>query len=245
MNTRHLQLYITTESPCSYFDDRMSCNLVPDPRLRLNMPIYNQLIQHGFRRSGTHCYRPHCNGCQACLACRIPVDGFTISRSQKRCLKTNQNLKQTAVSADFSEEYFELYRRYLNSRHTDGSMADPDEKDFKQFLYCKWSDTQFLEHRIDGRLVAVAVTDIVSDGISAVYSFFDPAMVKNSLGTYCILKQIDYARELGLDYVYLGYWIENHPKMHYKNNFKPLQIYRDEQWQLLQNKASDPLIKSG
>jgi len=235
MNTRHLQLYITTESPCSYFDDRMSCNLVPDPQLRLNMPIYNQLIQHGFRRSGGYCYRPHCKDCQACLACRIPVKDFKASRSQKRCLKANQDLKMTAVSADFSEEYFDLYRRYLDSRHTDGSMANPEEDDFKQFLYCKWSDTQFLEFRLDGKLVAVAVTDIVSDGVSAVYSFFEPEMAKNSLGTYCVLQQVEYAKELGLDYVYLGYWIKGHPKMHYKNNFRPLQIFRDEQWQRLYN----------
>ena len=235
MNSRHLQLYITTESPCSYFDDRLSCNLVPDPNLRLNMPIYNQLIQHGFRRSGTYCYRPHCNHCQSCIACRIVVENFTPNRSQKRCLKINQELKQTAVPAGFSAEYFDLYRRYLNSRHTDGSMADPAEEDFKQFLYTRWSDTQFIEHRLDGRLVAVAVIDIVSDGISAVYSFFDPEMPKHGLGTYCVLKQVDYAKQLELKYVYLGYWIENHPKMHYKANFRPLQIYRDEQWQIHKN----------
>ena len=234
MNTRHLQLYITAESPCSYFDSRMSSNLVPDPEMRLNMPIYNQLIQHGFRRSGAHCYRPHCgngqSGCTACIACRIPVDSFIASRSQKRCLRTNLALTRTVVTADFSDEYFDLYRRYLNSRHTDGSMSDPAEDDFKHFLYSNWSETQFLELRLDGKLVAVAVTDIVSDGISAVYSFFEPEMSKHSLGTYCVLKQIEYCRELGLDYVYLGYWIKDHPKMHYKNNFKPLQLYQDEQW---------------
>ena len=234
MNTRHLQLYITTETPCSYFEDRLSSNLVPDPNLRLNMPVYNQLIKHGFRRSGTYCYRPHCNHCQACVACRIPVDEFRHNRSQKRCLKINQTLKLTTVAADFSEEYFDLYRRYLNSRHIDGSMADPAKDDFKQFLYSKWSNTQFLEYRLNGRLVAVAVTDVVSDGVSAVYSFFDPEMAKHSLGTYCILKQIDYAKELELDYVYLGYWIKDHPKMHYKTNFKPLQVYRDEQWLTLE-----------
>ena len=145
----------------------------------------------------------------------------------------NQELKLSAVPAGFSDEYFDLYRRYLNSRHNDGSMADPAEEDFKQFLYTRWSDTQFIEHRLDDKLVAVAVTDIVSDGLSAVYSFFDPEMIKHSLGTYCVLKQVDYAQQLGLEYVYLGYWIENHPKMHYKVNFRPLQIYRDEQWQEL------------
>jgi arginine-tRNA-protein transferase len=111
-------------------------------------------------------------------------------------------------------------------------MADPAKEDFEQFLYCNWSDTQFLELRLNRQLVAIAVSDIVSDGLSAVYSFFDPELEKRSLGTCCILKQIDYAKELKLEYVYLGYWIKNHNKMHYKNNFKPLQLYLDEQWQI-------------
>ena len=235
MNRFHLQIYITTESPCSYFTDRASSNLVPDPKLPLNMSIYNQLIQYGFRRSGTHSYRPHCKNCQACIACRLAVNDFSSSRSQRRCLKNNQDLKVTSVSAGFNDEYFELYQRYLNSRHSDGSMANPSEADFKQFLYCDWSDTRFLEFRLNKQLVAVAVTDMVSDGLSAVYSFFEPEMETRSLGTYCILKQIDHAKELGLDYVYLGYWIENHEKMHYKSNFKPLQLYSDEQWKQLNN----------
>ncbi len=231
MNTRHLQLYITAESPCSYFDSRISSNLVPDPELPLNMPIYNQLIQHGFRRSGKHCYRPHCKQCQACIACRLAVNDFIYSRSQRRCLKNNQDLTLTSVSAGFSDEYFELYRRYLNSRHSDGSMADPSISDFRQFLYCDWSDTRFLELRINKQLIAIAVTDRLNDGLSAVYSFFEPEMQNRSLGTYCILKQIDYAKERGLNYLYLGYWIKNHKKMHYKSNFKPLQLYIDERWQ--------------
>jgi arginine-tRNA-protein transferase len=232
MNSRHLQLYITAESPCGYFDDRMSRNLVPDPKLPLNMPIYNQLIQHGFRRSGAHSYRPHCKNCQACVACRIAVKDFLISRSQRRCLKNNLDLTLTSVRAGYSDEYFDLYKRYLNSRHIDGSMANPAKEDFSQFLYCDWSDTRFLELRLNGQLVAISVTDIVSDGISAVYSFFDPEIKKRSLGTVCILRQIDYAKEQGMNYIYLGYWIKNHPKMHYKNNFRPLQLYLEEQWQI-------------
>lgn len=231
MNSRHLQLYITAESPCSYFDDRMSSNLVPDPQIPLNMPIYNQLIQHGFRRSGAHCYRPHCKNCQACIACRIPVNEFIGNRSQQRCLKKNNDLALSVETAQYSDEYFDLYRRYLNSRHTDGAMDNPKKEDFKQFLYCNWSDTQFLELRLQGELQAVAVTDIVSDGLSAVYSFFNPALAKRSLGTYCILQQIEYARAQALDYVYLGYWIKNHTKMHYKTRFKPLQFYLEETWQ--------------
>jgi len=231
MNTRHLQFYITAETPCGYYHDKNSTNLVPDPKLQLNMPIYNQLIQHGFRRSGAHVYRPHCGACQACIACRIPVQTFIPSRSQKRCLKANQTLTMSTVNAGFSDEYFELYQRYLNARHVGGTMADPDTEDFKQFLYCDWADTQFLEHRLDGKLVAVAVTDMVSDGLSAVYSFFDPLMDKNSLGIYCVLSQIKHAKQLNLDYIYLGYWIKDHAKMHYKANFKPLQLYTNELWQ--------------
>lgn len=232
MNSNHLQLYITTESPCSYFDDRMSGSLVPDPEVALSMPLYNQLIQHGFRRSGEHTYRPHCKSCQACIACRIPVSAFTASRSQQRCSKANQDLTVSVARAEFSDEYFELYSRYLNSRHTGSSMADPTAEEFSQFLYCDWCDTRFLELRLDNKLVAIAVTDVVSDGLSAVYSFFDPDMQKRSLGTYCILKQIEHAKSQGLDYLYLGYWIENHNKMHYKTNFKPLQMYLDEKWQV-------------
>ena len=110
-------------------------------------------------------------------------------------------------------------------------MADPGKEDFKQFLYCDWSDTRFIEFRLDKKLIAVAVSDVISDGLSAVYSFFDPEMAKRSLGTFCVLKQIEYAREQELNYVYLGYWIENHPKMHYKSSFKPLQLYLNQQWQ--------------
>ncbi len=235
MTSRQLQLYITTQSPCGYFSNRVSRNLVPDPKLTLNTAIYNQLIEYGFRRSGAHCYRPHCHsgkqGCQACIACRLAVNDFSSSRSQRRCLKSNLDLTLSISTAGFSDETFELYRRYLNHRHIDGSMTNPDESDFRQFLYCDWSETQFLEFRQDDKLLAVAVTDIVSNGVSAVYSFFDPQACRRSLGTFCILQQIAYAKTLGLDYVYLGYWIKNHPKMHYKNNFKPLQFYLDEQWQ--------------
>mgnify|MGYP001089472877 CR=1 FL=1 len=233
MNSRHLQLYITAETPCSYFTGRKSRNLVPDPVVPMNMPIYSQLIQHGFRRSGSYSYRPHCKHCHDCIACRIPVHDFQANRSQQRCYKRNKDLKLSVVKACFTEEYFVLYSRYLNSRHGDGSMADPTKEDFEQFLYSDWSNTRFLELRLNGQLLAVAVTDFTSQALSAVYSFFEPELAKRSLGTCCILKQIEYAKELGLEYLYLGYWISKHNKMHYKRNFTPLQLYIDEQWQEL------------
>lgn len=230
MNSRNLQLYVTAETPCSYFEDRMSRNLVPDPEIPLNMPIFNSLIQHGFRRSGKYSYRPYCNNCKKCIACRVPVDGFIANRSQKRCLKKNSDVELSVHDATYKEEYFSLYSRYLNSRHADGSMANPAREDFRQFLYCNWSDTRFMEFRLSGKLVAIAVTDFLSDGLSAVYSFFEPELEARSLGTLCILKQIEYALEHSLQHVYLGYWIEDHPKMQYKINFRPLEIYHEEQW---------------
>lgn len=231
MSSRHIQLYITVESPCGYYDDRVSRNLVPDPDIPITASIYNQLIQHGFRRSGGHSYRPHCGDCQACIACRIPVQHFITSRSQKRCLKANKDVSMIITQAGYSDETFDLYQRYINSRHFGGSMENPCKEDFQQFLYNDWCDTKFLEFRLDNKLIAVAVTDMVGNGVSAVYSFFDPELKQRSLGTYCILQQIEFARHCHIDYVYLGYWIEDHPKMHYKNKFKPLELYLDDRWQ--------------
>lgn len=138
----------------------------------------------------------------------------------------------TVTEAKCDNETFALYQRYINSRHVGGSMENPSKEDFQKFLYNNWCDTKFLEFRLDQKLVAVAVTDIVGNGLSAVYSFFDPEMKQRSLGTYCILQQIEYAKKLQIDFVYLGYWIENHDKMHYKKNFKPLELYLDDRWQV-------------
>ena len=239
MTTRQLQFYITVESPCSYYDDRVSRNLVPDPEVSLNMPIYNQLIQHAFRRSGSFCYRPYCRNCQRCVACRAPVKEFMPNRSQRRCSKRNDDLEVSISPAHFTDEYFELYTRYLDSRHEGSSMASPGEDDFREFLYSDWSDTRFIEFRRDGTLVAVAVTDFVRDGLSAVYSFFTPDMDERSLGTYCVLQQIALARQFQLAYVYLGYWIEDHPRMHYKIRYRPLEVYRDDRWEVYESSHPD------
>jgi arginine-tRNA-protein transferase len=231
MTSRQLQFYITVESPCSYYDDRVSRNLVPDPDLAMNMPVYSQLIQHGFRRSGSYCYRPYCKHCQSCVASRIPVKAFRPNRSQRRCNNRNNDLSMSTSRARFTEEHFALYAKYLDSRHEDSSMASPREDDFRDFLFCDWSDTRYIELRQGDHLVAVAVTDFVRDGLSAVYSFFDPGMQERGLGTYCILQQIAMAKQLRLPYVYLGYWLQDHPKMHYKINYRPLELYLHDCWQ--------------
>jgi len=236
MSQQHLSLYITREQPCSYYDDRLSANLIPDPQLPMSAELYSLLIGKGFRRSGEFVYRPHCQGCAACVPARINVTRFHPSRNQRRCLKRNVDLHTRLVSARYSEEYFALYQRYLNTRHDDGSMANPQPEDFSNFLLNSWQSTLFIESRLQGKLLAVAVVDFLRAGPSAVYTFFEPDEASRSLGTFAVLQQIWLARLYQRPHVYLGYWIRNHRKMDYKRHFRGLELYRDEQWQAAPDK---------
>lgn len=231
MSSQNLSLYLTTEHECGYLPGHTAMNLVPDPCVPMSMDLYGQLIELGYRRSGAHTYRPHCRSCRQCLPCRVDISRFRPNRSQRRCLQTNRDCTSHRLRAAYIDEHFQLYRRYINARHASGNMANPLPQDFKSFLYSDWSDTFFLEIREDGRLLAVAVCDQTRSGLSAVYSYFNPDMNQRSLGTYCLLKTIELTAELGLDYVYLGYLINGCGKMRYKQNFRPLQVYRDNQWQ--------------
>lgn len=218
---------------CSYFANRQAQNIYPDPNIVMSNSLYSQLIQHGFRRSGNHAYRPHCTGCQSCVPVRINIDQFKMSRSQRRCLQRNQHLKITAQAAKFDAEHYQLYCRYLAARHINGGMDDPNEESYQRFLLSNWSNTQFIEFRDQSQLVAVAVTDSVSDGLSAFYTFFEPELAKQSLGTYAVLQQVNQAKLQNLPSLYLGYWIENCKKMSYKNTFSGLEGYIDQGWQPL------------
>lgn len=173
MSQQHLSLYITREQPCSYYDDRLSANLIPDPQLPMSAELYSLLIARGFRRSGEFVYRPHCQGCAACVPARINVSRFHPSRNQRRCLKRNADLCTRLVTARYTEEYFALYQRYLNTRHDDGSMANPQPEDFSNFLLNSWQSTLFIESRLQGKLLAVAVVDFLQAGPSAVYTFLN------------------------------------------------------------------------
>ena len=230
MNTQTLSLYLTAEHSCGYFADRNSANIIPDPQIQMTKSLYSLLVSKGFRRSGNFVYRPHCPDCHACIPCRIKIDQFQPNRNQRRCLKKNSDLTTHIKHAQYTEEYFDLYRRYLNGRHHDGSMANPEPEDFQQFLLCDWKQTLFIEARRDNQLIGLTVADYLTDGLSAVYTFFDPEEDRRSLGTHAILQQIWMAQVYQLPYVYLGYWIKNHPKMDYKNNFKPLEIYQQNLW---------------
>jgi len=230
MNTHNLSLYITAEHECGYYDDRQTSNLIPDPEIEMHSDLYSLLLSKGFRRSGEFVYRPHCKQCSACVPCRINIQNFKASKNQRRCLKNNQSLTTHIKSAKFTDEYFSLYQRYLNDRHKDGSMADPQPEDFRSFLLNNWNTSVFIESRLDGKLLCVAVVDFLNAGPSAVYTFFEPAEHKRSLGTFAILQQVWLARLYNKEHLYLGYWIDNHPKMEYKRKFSGLEIYQHDNW---------------
>lgn len=195
--------------------------------------IYSRLIAIGYRRSGDFTYRPHCRDCAACRPCRVPVKAFNPSRSQRRCLQRNQDLETRLVPAQFTDEYFALYCKYINARHSEGNMVNPQPHDFSSFLYSDWSQTFFIEVRQQQRLLAVAVTDPVADGLSAVYSFFDPDEHARGLGNFCILSQIKETAVRNLDYLYMGYWIRDCQKMQYKTNYRPMELFDDQDWLVL------------
>lgn len=232
MKSDLIRVFQTLEHGCGYFPERRARNLVIDPLARGLPQIYGMALERGFRRSGGHVYRPQCRGCSACVAVRIPVGSFRPDRSQRRCARRNADLVAQWLPARRDHEVFSLYRRYLDGRHRDGGMDDPAEEDFDRFLSCPWSPTRFLTLREPGgRLLAVAVTDQLDQGLSAVYTFFDPEQAARGLGTLAILLQVDEARRLGLGHLYLGYWIDQHPKMHYKTRFRPLEALGPDGWQ--------------
>jgi leucyl-tRNA---protein transferase len=230
MKSDLVRLFQTLPHPCGYFAERVARNLVIDPASPHLPQIYDAALTRGFRRAGGHVYRPQCGACHACIAARIPVMQFRPDRSQRRCLQRNRDLQLRIEPARHTDEYFELYRRYLDARHAGGGMDDPDPEDFSRFLYTAWSPTSFIELRLHDRLLGVAITDFASSGVSAVYTFYDPDEDARGLGTYAILRQIELTRERSLPHLYLGFWIKGHPKMDYKARFRPLEILGAEGW---------------
>lgn len=222
-------LFQSPPEPCSYLDEHVASNVYADPFRSPTMDLYNALIQKGFRRSGDYLYRPHCQSCDKCISTRITSD-FHPNRSQQRSIKKNSDLISACEPAQYADEYFDLYRRYLNSRHQGAGMDNPEPADFERFLISDWCDTEFLTLRLDGKLLAVAVSDVVSTGLSAVYTYFDPDFEKRSLGTLSIVTQIEFAKKRNLKYVYLGYWIEECQKMNYKSFFKPQERFINDDW---------------
>lgn len=230
MKSDLIRVFQTLEHPCGYFADRAARNLVIDPVARGLPQVYGNALERGFRRSGGHVYRPHCAACRACVAARVPVAEFVPDRSQRRCAARNAALITRVTAPRCDAEVFALYRRYLAARHAGGGMDDPSEDDFERFLACSWSPTRFLELRLDDELVAVAVTDVLPQGLSAVYTFYAPEHAARGLGTCAILQQIRWAAGERLPHLYLGFWIEHHPKMDYKARFRPLEVLSEGLW---------------
>lgn len=227
-----LRLFHTAEHACGYWPERQARDLVfdpGDPRLAARYPL---ALGWGFRRSGDLIYRPHCRHCHACTAVRIPVERFRPNRSQRRCLERNDDLDARVRPAERSDELFALYQRYLGARHAGGGMDGHGAAEFDQFLLSNWSSSRFLEirERASGALLAVAVTDVVEDALSAVYTFYAPEAADRGLGTFAILRQIAWAQRDDKRHLYLGYWIDGHRKMDYKRRFRPLEAFDGQRW---------------
>lgn len=230
-----LRLFHTAEHACGYWPERQARDLVFDPGDPRQARLYPMALSWGFRRSGNLIYRPHCRHCKACVAVRIPVAEFRPDRSQRRCLARNADLETRVCPAERSDEHFDLYQRYLAARHPGGGMDGHGIAEFDQFLISAWGQGRFLEIRTRrehglGELLAVAVTDVVPDALSAVYTFYTPDAAERGLGTYAILQQIAWAQRDGKPYLYLGYWIDGHRKMAYKQRYRPLESFDGQQW---------------
>lgn len=204
-----------------------------DPFSQMTMETYSRLALHGFRRSGEHVYKPRCEACNECIPARVPVNTYKPNRTQKRTWEKNRDLTVTEVEPIFKEEHFQLYQRYLAGRHPGGGMDNPTTAQYLSFLTSSWSKTVFYEFRLHGQLIAIAVTDLLDVGLSAVYTFFDPDFNNRSLGTFAILWEIYETRRLGKTWLFLGYWIKDCRKMSYKDQFQPLEILRDGKWEVL------------
>lgn len=225
-----LKLFATQPHPCSYIEGEQATTVFVDPEATINTELYTQLSLLGFRRSGSHLYRPQCSGCQACMSCRIPVDLFRPNRSQRRCWQKNQDISINTTSRIDTLEHYNLYSRYIESRHQEGDMYPPSEEQYKAFLTSEWGATRYLEFRLNGLLIGVSVCDILGDGVSAVYTFYDASLHERSLGKFAILAQIERAKSLDLPYVYLGYWIKQCEKMSYKTDYRPLELLINRRW---------------
>jgi len=231
-----LHLYLTAPYPCSYLEGLEARSQVATPSFLITTPVYSELVRHGFRRSGTFTYRPRCDTCRQCVPVRIVVDQFQSTRSQRRSHKQHSNLSVSLHALHDKAEYFELYLRYQQARHRDGGMDDDSPEQYRNFLLQSHVDSLLVEFREGETLRMISVIDVLQDGLSAVYTFYDPDVAHSSYGTFNVLWQIEMCRKLQLPYLYLGYWIKDSRKMAYKANFQPLEGLQNDTWQTILHK---------
>jgi arginine-tRNA-protein transferase len=231
-----LQFYVTTPYKCGYLPNKLAQSLIAAPHHLVDANIYNGLIQQGFRRSGKFAYRPHCENCCACIPVRIVLNEFAPKRSQKRAYKQHADLTARIMPVSYNQSHFQLYSRYQALRHADTELVDQaetkdDAEQYRQFLCESNVESLMVEFRdAKNQVKIVSVIDVVHDGVSAVYTFYDALEPKASYGTYSIIWLTDWAKKLNLPYLYLGYWIEASKKMSYKQAFMPQERLVDGEW---------------
>ena len=234
-----LHFYLTAPYPCSYLPDMQARSQVATPAFLIGAPVYSELVRHGFRRSGTYTYRPRCDICSACVPLRVLAKQFAANRSQRRAWKQHAGLEATLHPLQDHPEHYGLYQRYQHARHKDGGMDNDDHESYQNFLLQSHVDSLMVEFRDQDMLRMVSVIDLLSDGLSSVYTFYDPDLPRARLGVYNVLWQIELCRKLGLDFVYLGYWIAHSRKMAYKTQYQPAQGLMDGEWLLLDSDAAN------
>lgn len=228
-----LQFYATAPYGCSYLTDQLARSQVATPPHLVSGDVYGDLVRAGFRRSGVFTYRPHCDQCSACIPVRLPVSCFCPGRSQRRSLKAHQGLQAHELPLKFFDRHYQLYLRYQAARHSGGGMERDSDEQYSHFLLQSRVDTrlvEFTDPQQDDALRMVSIIDVLDDGLSSVYTFYDTNMRGASFGTYGVLWQIAQCALNRLPYLYLGYWIRNSQKMAYKSNFRPIEGLFDGEW---------------